>query len=88
MKQQMLEAEVKELKARIEVLIAERDKWMEAHRQACANWHAQCKHEMDKTKAAEAERDALIRDRDRWAEEAQASTSPIVAALTAERRQL
>jgi hypothetical protein len=34
--------------------------------------------------ALKAERDALIHDRDRWAEEAQASTSPIVAALTAD----
>ncbi len=38
--------------------------------------------------ALTAERDALIRDRDRWAEEAQASTSPIVAGLTADNARL
>jgi hypothetical protein len=37
-----------------DALTAERDKWMEAHGQACANWRDQCQHEMDKTKAAEA----------------------------------
>jgi hypothetical protein len=73
---------------RIEALTAERDKWMEAHRQACANWHAQCQHEMDKTGAAEAERDALIRDRDRWAAEAQVNTSPIMAGLMADNARL
>jgi hypothetical protein len=40
-------------KDRIEALTAERDKWREAHGQACASWYAQCQHEMNQTKAVE-----------------------------------
>jgi outer membrane murein-binding lipoprotein Lpp len=65
MKQQMLEAEVKELKAHIEALTVERDKWREAHGQACAYWHKLFRYEIAQTQAAEADsarlRDALDR---------------------------
>jgi hypothetical protein len=87
MKQQMLEAEVKELKARIETLkaqldaahdmrtildyrleelvakvddlTAERDKWREAHGQACTHWLDQVRYEIAKTEAAKVDKARL-----------------------------
>jgi hypothetical protein len=47
-----------------------------------------CDDAADRIEALIAERDVLIQDRDRWAEEAQASTSPIVAGLTADNARL
>ena len=47
-----------------------------------------CDDAADRIEALTAERDALIRDRDRWVAEAQASTSPIVAGLTADNARL
>ena len=40
-------------------LTAERDKWKTAFDETCDAWQKQCEHEMDKAKAAEAERDRL-----------------------------
>ena len=50
---------IEEAAYRIEALTAERDQWAASFDEACAAWQQQCEHEMDKTKAAEAERDRL-----------------------------